>query len=127
MAVKASEMVAAARGRIQNLSVEEFERGARDGAVVVDLREPDEIAGSGSLAGAVHVPRGMLEFVSDPATPYYNQAFQPDARILLFCAAGSRSALAAATLQEMGYTNVAHLAQGFASWRDAGMPVSPAR
>ena len=124
MARKAGEMVAAAKAQVKNLTVDEFSRAIDEGAVVVDLREAAELASNGTLPGAVNVPRGMLEFTADPATPYYNQSFQPDAKILLYCAAGSRSALAAATLQEMGYSNVAHLATGFGGWREAGKPIA---
>ncbi len=124
--MKASDLVIAAKSSVENLSVEAFEQAFGNNAVIIDLREPEEITTNGSIPGALRVPRGMLEFTADPNTPYYNPVFEEQARLLLYCAAGSRSALSAATLQWMGYTNVAHLTTGFAGWRDAGKPIEKA-
>ena len=120
----AAELVAEAKSRIENLDADTVERelGAGD-AVLVDLREADELAASGCIPSSVHVPRGMLEFRADPASPYHQEPFEPTRRIILHCASGGRSALAAATLQDMGYTRVAHLDGGFKAWADAGKPV----
>ncbi|HVE69387.1 MAG TPA: rhodanese-like domain-containing protein [Solirubrobacteraceae bacterium] len=122
MARTAAEMVAEAKGRVQNLGVEDVRREQEGGAVVVDLREPQERE-AGTIPGAVHAPRGMLEFYADPASPYHRAEFNPAARIVLHCASGGRSALAADTLQQMGYTNVAHLDGGFRAWKEAGQKV----
>jgi rhodanese-related sulfurtransferase len=67
----------------------------------------------------------MLEFYADPTSAYYRPAFDPVRRIVLYCASGGRSALAADTLQLLGYTQVAHLDGGLKAWRDAGRPVVP--
>lgn len=124
MAKSAAQMVAEARQRVENLSVEqaagELERGE---AVLVDLREPAERARSGAIPGAVHVPRGMLEFSADPTSSYHRAELAPDRRVILHCASGGRSALAADTLGQMGYTNVANLEGGFTAWQGAGQPV----
>ena len=64
----------------------------------------------------------MLEFWADPTTPYHRQEFDPNKRVILHCASGGRSALAAATLQEMGYTDVAHVDGGITAWKEAGLP-----
>lgn len=122
MSTTSAEMVHAAREAIENLSVEEFDR-ERARAVVVDLREAEEWHAYGMIPGAVAVSRGMLEFAADPESPFYKPALQRDARILLYCQAGARSALAGRTLREMGFENVAHLDGGFKAWAEAGMPI----
>jgi len=123
MAKNASELVAEAKARIQNLSVEETAAEAAKGATIVDLREEEERRASGAIPGAIHAPRGMLEFYADPSSPYHKPELDPSKRVILHCAAGGRSALAAATLQDMGYENVAHLEAGFRGWAEAGKPV----
>ena len=127
MAKTAAELVAEARQRIENLSVDEaaaeLERGD---ALLVDLREPGERAQHGAIPGAVHAPRGMLEFFADPTTPYHRPEFDPNRRVILHCASGGRSALAADTLKQLGYTDVAHLDGGFTAWKAAGQPVEEA-
>ncbi len=120
----AAEMVAEAKQRVQNLTSEETARELAAGdAMLVDVREPGERAQNGSIAGAIEAPRGMLEFWADPASPYHRDEFDPDRRIILHCGSGGRSALAAVTLQELGYTNVAHMDGGITAWKDAGNPV----
>ena len=119
----AAEMVADAKAQIENLGPDavEAELGSGD-AVLVDLREPEELQG-GKIPGAVHVPRGMLEFRADPSSPYHLDQLDPSKRVILHCAGGGRSALAATTLKQMGYENVAHLDGGFGAWKEAGKPV----
>ena len=123
MAKTSAEMVAEAKQRIENLTVDqvaaEVERGE---AVLIDLREPEELAQNGVIPGAVHAPRGMLEFYADPSSPYHRPDFDPNRRTILHCASGGRSALAADMLREMGYANVAHLDGGFTAWKGGGRP-----
>jgi rhodanese-related sulfurtransferase len=90
---------------------------------LIDLREPEELVATGRIPGSVVAPRGMLEYYADPASSYHRPEFNPERRIILTCAGGGRSALAAATLQEMGYPNVAHLESGVNGWVAAGKPV----
>ena len=118
----ASEMVAAAKAKVENLDADAVEAAMKDGAVVVDLREPEELEANGRIPGSVHVPRGMLEFRADPTSPYHQEQLDPSKRVILHCASGGRSALGAAMLKEMGYTNVAHLDGGIGAWKDAGKP-----
>jgi rhodanese-related sulfurtransferase len=121
--ITAAELVAEARAEVRNLDVEQFARDAGDDrTVVVDLREADERV-SGTIPGAIHVPRGMLEFRADPSSPYHDERIAKDRRILLHCASGGRSALAARALLDMGYSDVAHLDGGMEAWRSAGRPV----
>ncbi|MDE2305392.1 MAG: rhodanese-like domain-containing protein, partial [Gammaproteobacteria bacterium] len=90
--------------------------------VIVDLREREELLRDGLIEGSVHVPRGLLEFAADPASPYHHPKIVPEARIILHCASGGRSALAAQTLKHMGYPQVAHLDGGFTAWKTQGHP-----
>jgi rhodanese-related sulfurtransferase len=95
----------------------------REDTVFVDLRDPRELEREGRIPGAVHCPRGMLEFWIDPESPYHKPVFAQDKTFVFFCAAGWRSALSAATAQDMGLKPVAHIEGGFTAWRDAGGPV----
>jgi len=89
---------------------------------IVDIRDIRELA-DGTVVGAFHAPRGMLEFWVDPASPYFKPLFADEGKeFILFCGAGWRSALAVKTLQEMGMTNVAHIDGGYAEWVKQGAP-----
>lgn len=118
-----AEMVAEAKEGIENLTAEEAVAEHRSqAALFVDIREPEERA-TGAIAGSHHAPRGMLEFYADPASPYHRTVFDPGRRVVLYCASGGRSALATRVLQELGYTDVAHIDGGLKLWREAGLPV----
>ena len=120
----AAEMVAYAKGRVENLTPEQLAAELDAGSVtLVDIREDDERTQNGAIPDAVRAPRGMLEFWADPTSPYHRQEFDPARRTILYCASGGRSALAADTLQGMGYGNVAHLDGGFKGWKEGGNPV----
>lgn len=120
----AAELVAEAKSQVENLDVDAVERELADGdAVLVDIRDAPELEENGRIPGAVHVPRGMLEFRADVTSPYHDDALDPSQRVILHCASGGRSALAARTLQEMGYRRVAHLDGGINAWKEAGKPV----
>ena len=95
----------------------------REDTVFVDLRDPRELEREGRIPGAVHCPRGMLEFWIDPESPYHKPVFAQDKTFVFFCAAGWRSALSTATAQDMGLKPVAHIEGGFTAWREAGGPV----
>ncbi|MEZ4565362.1 MAG: rhodanese-like domain-containing protein [Thermomicrobiales bacterium] len=90
--------------------------------MLIDLREPERVE-HGVIPAAVHAPRGMLEFYADPTSAYHRAEFDPARRTILYCASGGRSALAAATIQDLGYTHVAHLNGGLKAWREAGYRV----
>ena len=111
--------VSKAKKSLENLSVGqlELEMAANDDLLLLDIREIQEQVDLGTIPGAKHAPRGMLEFWADPASPYYRDYFSEDKRIILFCAAGGRSALATKALKDMGYSNVAHLESGFNGWK----------
>ena len=117
-------MVEEAKRRIPNLSLAELQAElARGGTQLLDIRDVRERQSLGWIPGAIHVPRGMLEFWLDPTSPYYRARVDPEKRIVLYCAAGGRSALAADVLREMGFPDVAHLEAGFNGWVAAGLPV----
>lgn len=90
--------------------------------VFIDLRDPRELEREGSMPGALHAPRGMLEFWIDPESPYHRKVFASGKRFVFFCAGGWRSALAAKTAQDMGLDRVAHVGGGFSAWKQAGLP-----
>ena len=95
----------------------------RNDVVFVDLRDPRELEREGTMPGAFHCPRGMLEFWIDPESPYAKPVFQEDRKFVFFCGGGWRSALAAKAAQEMGLKPVAHVAGGFSAWKQAGAPI----
>ncbi len=114
------EMLAEANAVIETVSVQDLPYHLDDPDVVlVDVRETVELDREGVIPGAVHVPRGLLEFQADPASPIHNDALNPESRLILYCGTGGRSALAAKTLVDMGYNDVASLAGGYAAWREA--------
>jgi rhodanese-related sulfurtransferase len=123
MTTTAAELVSNAKARVENLTPEQVLEERRRGAILVDLRELGELDSEGMIEGAVHAPRGMLEFWADPSTPYHRPEFHPDRRTILYCASGGRSALAAVALSQLGYSKVAHLDGGLSGWKQASCPV----
>lgn len=107
---------------LQNLSVEELQQeiASNPDLLLLDIREIQELVDLGIIQGAIHAPRGMLEFWASPDSPYYRDYFQEDKRIVVYCAGGGRSALAARDLKAMGFKDVAHLEPGFTGWAEAG-------
>ncbi|MBA4262540.1 MAG: rhodanese [Comamonadaceae bacterium] len=90
---------------------------------MVDIRDVRELEREDTVPGALHAPRGMLEFWVDPESPYFKPVFGDESKeFVLFCGAGWRSALATKALQDMGMTNVAHIDGGFAAWTRADAP-----
>lgn len=120
---KAWDMVEEAKGEIENLSAEQLQGELGSETVVVDIRDHRELYLKGKIPGAVHAPRGMLEFWVDPASEYYRDVFEPSKRYVLYCAGGGRSALAAKTMKDMGYGDIAHLEPGFGGWEAAGFDI----
>ena len=115
-----------ANGKIETIpAAEAIALQGREDTVLVDLRDPRELEREGRIPGAVHCPRGMLEFWVDPESPYHKPVFSEDKRFVFFCAAGWRSALAAATAADMGLKPVAHIEGGFGAWKEAGGTIEP--
>lgn len=114
------QMLAEANAVIETVSVQDLGYLLDDPDVVlVDVRETVERERDGLIPGSVHAPRGLLEFQADPESPAYNTELRPEDRLILYCGSGGRSALAAKTLLDMGYAEVASLAGGFEAWRSA--------
>jgi rhodanese-related sulfurtransferase len=114
-------MIDEANAEIETVSaVEVIEAMKGDDVIVVDIRDPREIERDGRIPGAFSCTRGMLEFWIDPESPYAKPVFQENKKFIFHCAGGMRSALAAKTAHDMGLTPVAHMAGGFAAWREAG-------
>lgn len=114
-------LVAEANSKIETIPTEAAKALVGKGDVVlVDLRDPRELEREGKIPGAFHCPRGMLEFWIDPESPYHKPVFAEEKKFVFFCGGGWRSALAAATAQEMGLKPVAHIEGGFGAWKKAG-------
>ncbi len=113
------------KNNISNLSIADLKAAQADehDLLLIDLREIQERVDLGAIPDSKHVPRGMLEFWADPSSPYYRDWFTEDKRIIVYCAGGGRSVLATLALQDMGFTNVAHVEEGFKGWKDAGEPI----
>jgi rhodanese-related sulfurtransferase len=125
MAVTVATLVAEAKSRVENLTADDVAAELAAGAaLLVDLREEDERTRVGTIPEAIPAPRGMLEFWADPTSPYHRPEFDPEARIILVCASGGRSALAADTLRVLGFGRVAHLDGGVKAWIASGRPVA---
>jgi len=93
--------------------------------ILIDIRDIRELWNEGAIDEAIHIPRGMLEFWLDPSSPYYRKdKFEdPNKKIILFCAGGMRSALAAKTLKEMGYDDISHVDGGFGAMKQIGFKI----
>jgi len=118
-------MVADAKARIDTLEVSEAQALLYDPSVVfVDIRDSSEIASDGTIPGAIHMPRGNLEFWIDPTSEYFKPLFARECRFVFFCSADLRSSLATADAQDMGLKRVCHIAGGFRAWREAGAPIA---
>jgi rhodanese-related sulfurtransferase len=114
------DMLAAANGSVRAISPQDAKALIESGEVlVVDVRDGLEIQSSGKVQGAKHVARGMLEFRADPDSPYYDNAFDREKTVIVYCASGGRAALAGKTLQDMGYKDVRNLG-GFKGWAESG-------
>ena len=120
------ELVTEANAVITTLSVAEAAAQVEtEDTIFIDLRGDTELAHTGIIPGAVHVRRGMLELVIDPASPYYNPVFEAAKTFIFYCASGGRSALAAQRAQEMGLERVAHIGGGLNAWKEAGYTLDP--
>ena len=120
-------MLGEANAEIDTVSAEKAREYVGDENILfVDVRETQEVENSGGLPGSVHVPRGLLEFIADPESPMHKSELSSGRQLVLYCASGGRSALAAKTLQDMGLSNICHIAGGFTAWVDIGGPTTVA-
>ncbi len=122
MVTPSMQLIGEALAEVASISVDEALALVDGGdAVFVDVRERAE-HDAGAIAGAMAAPRGFLEFIADPTSPMHNAALSSGKRLVIYCASGGRSALAAKTLQDMGYSGVANLTGGFQAWTEVGGP-----
>jgi rhodanese-related sulfurtransferase len=118
------QMLADARARLERLEPRDAQAKVQQGALLIDIRSDSQRAADGVVPGAAFVPRNVLEWRLDPASPHREtELARPDRRIVLMCDEGYQSSLAAATLQELGLPHATDLAGGFQAWREAGLPV----
>ena len=114
------DLVNAAKENLEELTVSELQTEISSNAcVAIDIRDFRERLLEGTIPGSVSAPRGMIEWWFDPESPYHKEGFNLEDRFVLFCSLGWRSALAASVLQDLGFSNVAHLAPGFTGWVEA--------
>ena len=126
MNIKSSkDLVESALKEIKTMNPSEVkELENKNQCTLIDIRDIRELWWDGTINGALHIPRGMLEFWMDPKSQYYNsEKFSKDRKLVLFCAAGMRSALATKSLQDMGYKNIAHVKGGFGSLVNEGFKI----
>ena len=122
MVTPSMQLIGEALAEVASVSVDDaLTLAGGEDALFVDVRERAEQS-AGAIVGAVAAPRGFLEFIADPASPMHNPALSSGKRLIVYCASGGRSALAAKTLQDMGYADVANLTGGFQAWSEAGGP-----
>ena len=129
MSTSLKQLMEAANAAVPKITPEEArEMIGKGNTLVVDVRDAPEIEKSGKIAGAVHVSRGMLEFRADPDSPYHDKNFSKDKTVILYCASGGRSALAAKALKDLGYGQVYNVG-AFKDWAEHGgeveKPIEP--
>ena len=121
------DLLAESRARIERLEPAEAQAAVESGALLVDIRSADIREAAGAVPGSVHAPRTVLEWRVDPTSERPNPAIaDPDAHLILMCSEGYSSSLAAATLQDLGFSRATDLVGGFEAWKAAGLPVEPA-
>jgi rhodanese-related sulfurtransferase len=119
----ALELVMEAKAQVDNVTPIEAQAEISSGrAVLLDVREPVEW--EHHIAGAVQVPRGLLEFAADPTSPRHRPELDPNRRVIVYCRSGVRAVLAGATLKTLGFGDVANLDGGITAWKEAGLPLA---
>ena len=120
------ELLDDARTKLERVDPEQAQQATEnDGAVLVDIRSDNQRAEDGTIPGAIHHPRNVLEWRMDPASDANDPKLSTDLdrRVILVCNEGYASSLAAVTAQQLGFVNATDLVGGFQAWRDAGLPV----
>ena len=122
MPIKSSQtLVSEALSEVKTITADEALKLSNEGAcTLIDIREKGELDKIGRIENSNHIPRGMLEFWLDPESPYFKEGrLDMNKEMVLFCAGGMRSALAAKTLKDMGFENVSHIDGGFGALRNS--------
>ena len=126
MTIKSSQtLVSEALQEIKTISTDEaFKMVENDKCNLIDIRDIRELQKEGQVEGAKHIPRGMLEFWLDPESVYFKEGkLDLNKEMVLFCAGGLRSALAAKSLKDMGFENVSHIEGGFGALRQSNFKI----
>jgi rhodanese-related sulfurtransferase len=124
MTKTAVELIQAARAQVGIVHPKEAkDQVDTGGAVLLDVREAEEWQ-HGHIEGSIPAPRGLVEFFADPTSPRHKEGLTPDRRVIVVCASGARASLAALSLKEMGYEDVAVLDGGLKAWIEAGLPTN---
>ena len=116
------EIIQEAYNEVPQINPEEALEMQNNGALIIDTRESNELAMTGKIKGAVHIPRGLIEFQNKETNPNGVDGFTKDKKIILYCAAGARAALAGKALKDLGFSSVYNLG-GFPDWINSGLPV----
>ncbi|HFB64041.1 MAG TPA: rhodanese-like domain-containing protein [Aeromonadales bacterium] len=119
MAMTFVQMVAEARAAVTEISADEFHKQSDAGCVLIDVREAEEYE-AGHVTGAIHIPRGVIEMEMDNNPEFIDR----QRSIVLICRSGGRSALAALSIEKLGFSNVKSLMGGFQSWEALGLPTT---
>ena len=119
MPTNSKQLLEAAHAVVPKISGKEAQEMVANGAIIVDVRDGTEVAATGKAAGALHIPRGSLEFKACPVSPTADKNLSPDKTVILHCASGGRAALAGKLLKDMGYEKVYNLG-GFKDWAESG-------
>jgi rhodanese-related sulfurtransferase len=122
MPITSKDLLEAANAVVPRIDAATAQQKMAQGALLLDIRDSTELEKMGRAEGSHHVPRGMLEFRADPASPCYDPQLRPDRAVVLHCASGGRAALAGKLLKDMGYAEVYNLG-GFKDWKEGGGPV----
>ena len=116
------EIIQEAFSEVPTITPEKAKEEQDNGALIIDTREINELALSGKVKDSIHIPRGLIEFQNKETNPNGIEGFTKDKKIILYCAAGSRAALAGKALEDIGFTDVYNLG-GFSDWQSKGLPV----
>lgn len=122
MPITSKDLLDAANAVVPRIDTAAAQEKIAQGALLLDIRDSTELEKTGRAEGSHHIPRGMLEFRADPASPYHDPQMRPDRVVVLHCASGGRAALAGKLLKDMGYAELYNLG-GFRDWKEAGGPV----
>jgi rhodanese-related sulfurtransferase len=122
-----NDLVAASRARFVRLGPHEAHTAAADGAIVIDTRCAEQRREKGVIPGSIHVPLSVLYWRLDPTSGFDDpRVTDPERQVVLVCAHGYSSSLAAATLQDLGYRRATDIDGGFEAWQAAGLPIEAA-
>ena len=116
------EIIQEAYNEIPTITAAEAKEEQDNGALIIDTREINELVITGKIKNSVHIPRGLIEFQNKETNPNGVDGFTKDRKIILYCAAGSRAALAGKVLKDIGFTDVHNLG-GFSDWQSEGLPL----